>query len=261
MTRWTPLGNVTEFRRPGRKLLDWQGERIAIFRTADDQWFAIDNHCTHRGGPVAAGEWEGKCLTCPWHGRQFDLSSGQPLTDGLAAIRTFPVRIRDDRVEVELITSTSSPPVDGIHRYLVRYGCTAQIGVFGTIHIADAQRGERVVLQTTRGSELGEILQTSRDSELPARPTGELLRRAGEQDEARGRAHREQAHASLSEIQNLLVERGVMVQLIDAERLLDGESLVYYYLGPSSTGLGPLAVELGERLQQRVRFQQLELEP
>ncbi len=256
-SRWMALGEVAEFSQPGRKLLECFGERIAIFRTADDHWYAIDNHCTHRGGPLAAGEWHGLCLTCPWHGMQFDLSTGQPLTGGVSAIRTFPVRIRDGRVEIGMSAGAAPPPVDGIHRYLIRYGSAAQVGIFGTIHFADGQRHERVVVQTTRGSELGEILKTPRENERHARPTGELVRLATAEDEARGRAQRQEALASLGDAAALLAENGLDAQVVDAELLFDERTMIFYYLGPPSTRLGPVAVELGKRLRKHVRFQQL----
>lgn len=52
------------------------GSRIvAVFRTATG-WAAIDGICSHAGGPIAQGKVNGNVVTCPWHGWQYDLSTG-----------------------------------------------------------------------------------------------------------------------------------------------------------------------------------------
>ncbi|MCG8585691.1 MAG: Rieske 2Fe-2S domain-containing protein [Pirellulales bacterium] len=62
---------------PGaRKLCTFEGRRIALFNL-DGTTHAIDNHCTHRYGPVGAGELKDAVITCPWHGRHCWLSSSR----------------------------------------------------------------------------------------------------------------------------------------------------------------------------------------
>ena len=62
-----PLGEGREF---------VVGTRIvAVFRTSDG-WSAIDGICSHAGGPLAQGKLSGNVVTCPWHGWQYDLSTG-----------------------------------------------------------------------------------------------------------------------------------------------------------------------------------------
>lgn len=51
------------------------GRRIAVFRLRDG-WAAIENACPHRGGPLADGLVADACVTCPLHGRRFDLRTG-----------------------------------------------------------------------------------------------------------------------------------------------------------------------------------------
>ena len=57
---------------PGQaRLVDVKGKEIALFNV-DGEFFALDNTCTHRGGPLAEGEVAGHKVTCPWHGATFD---------------------------------------------------------------------------------------------------------------------------------------------------------------------------------------------
>jgi nitrite reductase (NADH) small subunit len=61
------------------KLVEVQGKKIALFNL-DGKFHAIDNTCTHRGGPLSEGELEGDEVTCPWHGAKFKVSSGEVLS-------------------------------------------------------------------------------------------------------------------------------------------------------------------------------------
>jgi nitrite reductase/ring-hydroxylating ferredoxin subunit/DMSO/TMAO reductase YedYZ heme-binding membrane subunit len=82
------------------------GERIAVFRDGAEVG-AVSNLCAHQNGPLGEGRIIDGCITCPWHGYQYRLADGcapPPFTEKLA---TYPVRIRDGVVEVNL---TALPP-------------------------------------------------------------------------------------------------------------------------------------------------------
>jgi nitrite reductase/ring-hydroxylating ferredoxin subunit len=78
------------------------GKRIVLARTADG-YVAFDDHCTHRGGSLAGGMMICGTVQCPWHGSQFDVSSGAvkagPANDRIA---TFAVTVKGNRIEVTL---------------------------------------------------------------------------------------------------------------------------------------------------------------
>lgn len=57
------------------------GEEIALFRTKG-AFYALNNSCPHQGGPLVAGDVENGAVTCPWHGWQFSLKTGDCLTGG-----------------------------------------------------------------------------------------------------------------------------------------------------------------------------------
>lgn len=78
------------------------GERIvAVFRH-EGNWFAIDAMCSHQGGPLAEGTVKDGCVTCPWHGWQYDLATGIQLINRQPLQETFPVRLNENLVEVML---------------------------------------------------------------------------------------------------------------------------------------------------------------
>jgi nitrite reductase (NADH) small subunit len=88
---------------PGEsKLVDAAGKKIAFFNV-DGTLHAIDDTCTHRGGPLSKGILMGTRVTCPWHGAVFDVTSGA--VRGAPAPRdvvSYKVRVEGDDIEVEL---------------------------------------------------------------------------------------------------------------------------------------------------------------
>ncbi len=79
------------------------GRRIAVFNV-DGQFYALDDDCPHRGGPLGPG-WvdAGKCaVACPLHGWEFDLKTGACLTVPARPVRAYAVRVADGNVEIAL---------------------------------------------------------------------------------------------------------------------------------------------------------------
>lgn len=73
---------------------------IAVFRTRQG-WYAIDQHCPHRGGPLADGIVADGCVTCPLHDRRFELATGRCQTDEPLRVATYPVEVRGGEVWVD----------------------------------------------------------------------------------------------------------------------------------------------------------------
>ena len=84
------------------KLVMAGGKDIALIRSGDD-FFAIDNECTHVGGPLCEGTVSADEITCPWHAARFDLKTGEVLSGpGRGSVNTYPVRVQGDNIEVEV---------------------------------------------------------------------------------------------------------------------------------------------------------------
>ena len=86
---------------PGaKKLVDLDGRAIAIFNV-DGDYFAIDDVCTHDGGPLAEGELEGAEIRCPRHGARFDVRTGKALCfPAIEPVETLSVEVRGDDIYV-----------------------------------------------------------------------------------------------------------------------------------------------------------------
>lgn len=68
----------------------------------DDELVAVANKCAHMGCPLEGGRLEGAILTCPCHDWRFDLRTGQFLAAEELKLRTFPVKVEDGKICVEL---------------------------------------------------------------------------------------------------------------------------------------------------------------
>ena len=84
------------------KLVEVNGNEIALFNV-EGSYHAIDNTCTHVGGPLCEGELAGQEVTCPWHGAVFDVTSGQVLGPPAGqAVGRYDVRVNGTDIEVEV---------------------------------------------------------------------------------------------------------------------------------------------------------------
>ncbi len=88
---------------PGQtKKVEVGGKTIALFNIGGS-YHAIDDTCTHRGGPLSQGHVEGDMVTCPWHGAKFKVSSGEVLgPPARAGVSSYHVRVNGSDLEVEL---------------------------------------------------------------------------------------------------------------------------------------------------------------
>ena len=76
-------------------------QQIAVFNI-DGTFYAIDNVCVHRGGPLGEGDVEGSVVSCPWHGWQFDVKTGGCVNNPAAKVKSFAVKVEGNDIKVEL---------------------------------------------------------------------------------------------------------------------------------------------------------------
>jgi len=85
---------------PGKgQVAEVNGLEIAIFNI-EGSFFAVDNTCAHRGGPLGEGELEGEVVTCPWHGWEYNVRTGISLTTPSASVKTYEVKVDVDDVNI-----------------------------------------------------------------------------------------------------------------------------------------------------------------
>ncbi|MBI1799805.1 MAG: non-heme iron oxygenase ferredoxin subunit [Candidatus Eisenbacteria bacterium] len=94
------VARVGEIPEGGRKLARIEDQEIAVFRL-DGEYFAIDDVCTHDGGPVAEGELVGCIIECPRHGAKFNVKTGAAISlPATSPVPTYAVRVRGDEIQV-----------------------------------------------------------------------------------------------------------------------------------------------------------------
>lgn len=86
-----PAGTIREF--------NLDGHNIAI-ANVDGKLYVINNVCLHRGGPLGQGELHGKCVTCPWHGWQYDVTTGKLAANPAIGVDCYPVELHGDDIFV-----------------------------------------------------------------------------------------------------------------------------------------------------------------
>ncbi|WP_092056606.1 Rieske (2Fe-2S) protein [Planctomicrobium piriforme] len=98
---WHPLGPVSDIPDgSGREYT--VGDRIvAVYRSGAEYW-AMDGICPHAGGPLGDGALNGRIVTCPWHGWQFDVSTGQHCLSSQIRQQCFAVQVIGGNISVEL---------------------------------------------------------------------------------------------------------------------------------------------------------------
>ena len=82
-------------------VVDIEGRAVALFN-AGGRFFAIDNICPHRGGPLGEGSLDGTQVTCPWHAWVFDLKTGACDQDETFKQKTYPVKVEAGEIFLEL---------------------------------------------------------------------------------------------------------------------------------------------------------------
>jgi 3-phenylpropionate/trans-cinnamate dioxygenase ferredoxin subunit len=76
------------------------GKEIAVFNV-DGEFYAIQADCTHAGGPLCEGALWGDIVTCPWHGSEFNVKTGEVVTDPSdEPVKTYKVRVVDGAIVV-----------------------------------------------------------------------------------------------------------------------------------------------------------------
>jgi len=102
MPEYVKVANIDAVPAGAALLVEVNGKEIALFNL-DGSLHAIDNNCTHVGGPLCEGELNGTEVTCPWHGAVFDVTTGQVLGPPAgSSVSRYNVRVQGSDVEVEL---------------------------------------------------------------------------------------------------------------------------------------------------------------
>jgi nitrite reductase/ring-hydroxylating ferredoxin subunit len=82
------------------KEVEVAGQKVCVINV-DGKFYAIDNVCTHEGGPLAEGTLEGYEVECPWHGSRFDVRTGEVINPPAETPQPlYEVKVEDNNILV-----------------------------------------------------------------------------------------------------------------------------------------------------------------
>lgn len=100
--QWVRIARTSELPPGQRKLIRVGDRRLALFNV-EGEFYAIDDVCTHDGGPLAEGELEGHQIICPRHGARFDVRSGEVLSfPAVVPVSAYRVLIEGEEIQIDL---------------------------------------------------------------------------------------------------------------------------------------------------------------
>jgi nitrite reductase (NADH) small subunit len=99
MPEFKKIAETAQIPQGTGKVVELDGNQIAIWNVGGS-FQAFQNVCPHRGGPVGEGELEGNIITCPWHGWQFDIVTGQSTFNPAAKLTKYDVQVEGTDVKV-----------------------------------------------------------------------------------------------------------------------------------------------------------------
>jgi nitrite reductase (NADH) small subunit len=99
---WTLICLLEEIPRLGSRVVKREAGDVAVFRTATDGVFALRDQCPHKGGPLSQGLVHGDTVTCPLHGWQLDLPTGQAKAPDEGCAHRFPAKVVEGHVYLQL---------------------------------------------------------------------------------------------------------------------------------------------------------------
>ena len=103
MNNWLKGCGIDDIPMPGARVgVDGRGTRIAIFRTGNDEVFALEDKCPHKGGPLSQGIVFGDKVTCPLHGWNICLESGEAVAPDKGCARSYPVKVEQGIIYLAL---------------------------------------------------------------------------------------------------------------------------------------------------------------
>lgn len=98
--QWIAIGQLSDIPQRGARCIKTPYGKVAVFRTGNDQIFAIDDHCPHKGGPLSQGIVHGASVTCPLHNWVISLETGKAQGADEGAVRTVPIRVDGDTIYI-----------------------------------------------------------------------------------------------------------------------------------------------------------------
>lgn len=102
MSDWIAVGKIDDIPRLGARVVESEQGDIAVFKTADDEIFALRDECPHKAGPLSQGIVHGKSVTCPLHNWVLGLDDGKAKGPDEGCANVYQVKIESEMVYLKL---------------------------------------------------------------------------------------------------------------------------------------------------------------
>ena len=109
MTKWIEIGNLESVPRLGSRIVRTKAGDIAVFRTQEDELFALDDRCPHKGGPLSQGIVHGRRVTCPLHNFVIDLATGKTISPDEGCTLSHVVRLENGIIRLAVRENAEAP--------------------------------------------------------------------------------------------------------------------------------------------------------
>ena len=106
---WIDVGALTDIPLRGARLVKTERGCLAVFRTAEDKAYAINDRCPHKGGPLSQGIVHGNTVTCPLHNWVINLETGTAQGADKGQVKTIPLQVKDGRVLLSIRARKPEP--------------------------------------------------------------------------------------------------------------------------------------------------------
>ena len=99
MSNFVRVASTGDLKPGENKVVSVDGAEVALFNV-DGEFFATNNICLHRGGPLGEGFLDGDTVTCPWHGWRYNVKTGANATIPTAKVATYQVKVEGENILV-----------------------------------------------------------------------------------------------------------------------------------------------------------------
>jgi len=108
MSNWIEIGALKDIPRLGSRVVRTAAGNIAVFRTENDEVFALDDRCPHKGGPLSQGIVHNRRVTCPLHNFVIELESGRAVAPDEGCTHSYPAKVENGIVWLSVRQSAAA---------------------------------------------------------------------------------------------------------------------------------------------------------
>ncbi|VAW91301.1 Nitrite reductase [NAD(P)H] small subunit [hydrothermal vent metagenome] len=109
MSDWIEVGSLSDIPKQGARVVKTDKGNIAVFRTDNDDIFAVKDECPHKKGQLSQGIVYGKKVACPLHNWMINLDSGTAVAPDEGCAATYPIKMDGDKIMLSLAVKEGCP--------------------------------------------------------------------------------------------------------------------------------------------------------